>query len=134
MIKIATPMTLRTEAQTCVYCGKPAPFFAPIPKHVKCPECCTHPPGHVIAVQQPVCADCHPEKEHMKMELRYQEEEAEREKVWAAREMMLLEIFSNGNAPEGAAVVVTDKYGRDIAAKAWGELQSELVPMVRIEK
>lgn len=134
MIKITTPITHRSETQACVYCGKPAPFFAPIPKHVKCPECYAVGARHVIAVHQPVCADCHPEKEHMKTELRYLEEEAERESVWAARGMMMLEIFGKGNSPDTAMVVVMDKYGRSIAAKAWGELQSEFMPMARIEK
>ena len=124
----------KRELLPCVYCGKPAMFFAPVPKHVDCPRKVCKEGVHVIAVNQPVCADCTPEKEWMKTEMQYREEEREREQVYEAREMMMFEIFGKLNSPGGAMAVAMDKYGRDIAEKAWGELQSEFEPMARVEE
>ena len=124
----------KRELPPCVYCSKPAMFFAPVPMHVDCPRKVCKEGVHVIAVNQPVCADCTPEKEWMKTEIEYQKEEVERQDVWAARELLMFEIFGSGKSPNDAASVAKEKYGRDITAKAWGELQSELEPMARVEE
>jgi hypothetical protein len=101
---------------------------------VSCGPCVSCGEVHSIPVYAPVCYTHHPNPKECEQELRFQKEEAEREKVWKARELMMFEIFGKGNSPDGATVVTMDKYGRDIAAKAWGELQSEFRPMARIEE
>lgn len=86
------PMRTEVEYPPCVYCGKPAPYFAPLPKHVDCPRQSCREGVHVIAINQPVCADHNPEKEYMKREIEYEEEEGRREQKVEAKKFLLTAI------------------------------------------
>ena len=73
----------------CVYCGKDAWCYAPVPAHRPCATCRE---DHVIVVSEPVCLAHHPSPEEMKDEERWRKDEERRQAVGAAKRD-LLKIF-----------------------------------------